>query len=347
MKRRVLATLCVGVALVGCASPSAVPNAATGRPSGPAATASSAPALPLMTPEATIAAEPVGWLVSDGKSIWVLSTLGQVIRIDPATNRVIQAIWADRDFHGGGFAVTTAGAWVGDFDQDLEFRVDLTSGKVVASIGVGPNPDGLGGDAAGVWVANHRGGSVARIDPATNTVVATVAAGLPGPGGPHEIGIGLGSVWVSAGLSGTVVRIDPRTNKIQATIDIAPGANPCGGFAMDEQAVWMPSCGDDKKLTRIDPKTNQDIATIDLGGYGMNPVLIAGAPWLVVTDTDPATGPSRIVRINPATNQIDREFSLGDMFKNSNTGLVLAFGSVWVGDWDNNQVLRLPLSAFN
>ena len=33
-------------------------------------------------------------------------------------------------------------------------------------------------------------------------------------------------------------------------------------------------------------------------------------------------------------------------FKTSYTGLVLAFGSVWVGDWDNNQVLRLPLSAF-
>lgn len=41
---------------------------------------------------------------------------------------------------------------------------------------------------------------------------------------------------------------------------------------------------------------------------------------------------------------IDRTRSLGDTFAGGN--LVLAAGSVWVVDYPNNQVLRLPLSPF-
>lgn len=231
-----------------------------------------------------IAVDKAGWLVSEGDLIWILTGDGKVVSIDPATNAVTATIVVDPSIQDGGFAVTAAGAWVADFDLNLVFRVDLASGTVVARIADGPNPGGVGGDGSAIWIANHRGGSVSRSDPATNSVVATVKVGAPGPGGPHAIGLGLGSIWVSAGNAGAVVRIDPTTNAIQATIQVAASASACGGFAIGEGAVWMPSCGDAKTLTRIDPNTNTTVATIDLGGFGEDPVLVDGAPWLVVND---------------------------------------------------------------
>jgi virginiamycin B lyase len=285
-------------------------------------------------------------LVADGGSIWVLTGGGQVLRIDQSTNRVAATFDVDPAPNDGAFplAVTPDGIWVSEFDENVVLRVDPKSGSVVAKIESGPNPAGLGGDHAAIWATNHRGGSVSHIDPATNKVVASVSVGDPGPGGPHEIGLGLGSVWVSAGKAGTVVRIDPRSNRIQAAINVPSGASACSGFAIDDTAVWVPSCGDAKLMTRIDPKSNTASAAIELGGYGADPALIDGAPWLVVSDADTSSSPGRLVRIDPSTNKLDRAVSLGDAFAGGN--VVVTADSLWVGDLGENRVLRIPLSAF-
>jgi len=44
-----------------------------------------------------------------------------------------------------------------------------------------------------VWVADHHLGTVSRIDPASNTIVATIKVGLAGDSGPLELAAG-GSV---------------------------------------------------------------------------------------------------------------------------------------------------------
>ena len=139
-------------------------------------------------------------------------------------------------------------------------------------------------------------------------------------------------------LGGAVVRIDPTTNKVQATIKIPANASACGGFAISDQAVWMDSCADQTFVVRIDPSTNQVVATVDLGGLGGPPILIDGAPWVLVEKTDSGSDPARLVRINPATNLIDQVFSLGATFRSDR--LLLAFGSVWTTDWLHDQVLR-------
>jgi len=158
-----------------------------------------------------------------------------------------------------------------------------------------------------------------------------------------RFGLGLGSVWVGVPNTSSVYRIDPLTNKVEATIEIPAGASPCSGFAFSEQAVWTPSCFDTTTLVRIDPLTNKVVATVDLGGYGGDPILVDGFPWLAVAST--SGGPARLVRIDPATNTIDRVVSLGDAFMGEN--LMVAAGSVWVTDLPNDQVIRLPMAAFN
>ena len=82
-----------------------------------------------------------------------------------------------------------------------------------------------------LWVANTVSRTVARIDPATDRVVATV----PSAGAPTDLAAGEGAVWVLNGLDGTVVAIDPRSNEASDPIEVPPVppasrsvAGPCG-----------------------------------------------------------------------------------------------------------------------
>src|SRR4051812_42413274 len=87
------------------------------------------------------------------------------------------------------------------------------AGNDVASdtiaIRVGREPRAVAVDENSVWVANRADGSVLRIDPGTNKVLASIPAGRE----PYGIAVGAGSVWVANRGDGTVVRIDPGTNK--------------------------------------------------------------------------------------------------------------------------------------
>jgi len=81
-----------------------------------------------------------------------------------------------------------------------------------------------------VWIGNKPTHTVTRLDPKTNTVVATVAVGkLPCSG----LAGGFGSVWVPNCGDKTLSRIDLATNKVVATIPLGP-ANTEGAIAASE-----------------------------------------------------------------------------------------------------------------
>jgi virginiamycin B lyase len=77
-----------------------------------------------------------------------------------------------------------------------------------------------------------RRGIVSRIDPATDSIVATIPVGLD----PFGIAVREGDVWVANRTSFTVSRIDPRTNGVVATIQIG---NRPQGIAAGNGAVWV------------------------------------------------------------------------------------------------------------
>jgi DNA-binding beta-propeller fold protein YncE len=62
-----------------------------------------------------------------------------------------------------------------------------------------------------VWVLCQGDGSLARIDPSTNQVAASIGVGVPGEGG--DLSVGENYVWVAAeGVP--LSQIDPRTNQL-------------------------------------------------------------------------------------------------------------------------------------
>jgi hypothetical protein len=79
---------------------------------------------------------------------------------------------------------------------------------------------------------NQGDGSVSHVDPATNTVKATIPAFDSIQGG--DIAVGGGSVWLRGGPD-LLARIDPVTDTVATIYGPLAGS---GSVAADDDAVW-------------------------------------------------------------------------------------------------------------
>jgi virginiamycin B lyase len=162
-------------------------------------------------------------------AVWLVagSAADQLLGIDPNTLEVAAryAISPGGDGVRAGFG----GVWVTRPGADEVLRLDGTSGQSV-SIHVPGGPTFLALGAGAVWVLG-RLGSVTRVDPATNSVVATIRLGSSGEGG---IAVGGGRVWIRGG-SDLLTAIDAATNEVVARYGPASGT---GTVAADGDAVW-------------------------------------------------------------------------------------------------------------
>ncbi|MBI3745198.1 MAG: YncE family protein [Chloroflexi bacterium] len=296
-----------------------------------------------VTPRAVIPAQGPIAIVSVDSAIWILRA-GELDRIDTATNLVTGSVTLGgaADLYND-LAANDAGLWATDWDTALLYRVDPTTLKVVARIPAGLAPKGILASSAGVWVADTHDGKVLRIDPATNTVVARIVVGPTGSSGPNWLASGLGSIWVDVPNNATVVRISPASDAIQASIQIPPSVVPCGGFQFESTVVWVITCGGASGMAGIDPTTNTVVGSRNLGPFEGSPTLINGGQWFSMDTGDAKSG--QLVRIDPATNTVDRALVPAESFGGGG-GMVVDAGSVWVIDGYNNAVLRLPLAAF-
>lgn len=340
----VIVALVVGL-LGGGAGVGPAPSATPDRTPTPATSPSAPVAVPVpVTPTAAVAVtSPVG-LATDGNVVWALTGSGRIVPIDPATNVAAPGVQlgTTTDLFQD-IAVDTNGVWATDSSARMLYRVDPATLKVVARIPAGEVPKGVLATGSAVWVADSHGGTVLRIDPSTNTVVATTTIGPARASGPNWLAGGLGSIWVGVPNDSTVVRIDQVTSAIQARIAVPGAGSPCGGFAITDTAVWIPSCDVGTTMARIDPATNTVVGTVELGGHGYSPVIIGGAPWVALDMSPIVLGP--IARVAPDTNAVDIELSPGPDFGGGGD-IVVAAGSAWVIDDGNDRVLRLPLAAF-
>ena len=157
-------------------------------------------------------------------------------------------------------------------------------------------PQSLATDGTVLWLLTETG-SVARIDPATNTVGAGVQTG--GTTDLYNgISVDANGVWVTDWDTTTLFRIDPTTSKVAATIPV--GLAPKGVLATGS-AVWVADTHDGK-VFRIDPATNKIVATITVGPTGNSgPNWLGsgfGSIWVSVPNA------AAIVRIDPITNTV-------------------------------------------
>ena len=277
-------------------------------------------------------------LVATGDAVW---TARGPFRIAEKNNAVTGPFAHSRLQNVG---VGFGSIWVSDFYTDTVRRLDEQTGALQKVIHVPPNsgPEGIAIANGSVWVANHYAGTVIRIDPAKNHVVGTpIRVTYTGRGGAQEMTAGLGSLWVGVGNKQAVVRIDPRANRVTATIKLPRSVVPCGGIAVSAAAVWVTGCIELKTVARIDPRTNRVASILDVDGVANQPATDGNSVWLVASGNpyDSPTLTGYLLRLG-ANDTVATRIKLGRGFITG--GATVAFGAIWVADFDHRRVLRIP-----
>ena len=273
-----------------------------------------------------------------------------------------------------------------------------------------------------VFVANHRGGTVQRVDPQTNRVTGTVEVGgqlqleeSTGVGGLTEIDEATTDLWTCSNADGNLRQVDPRSMRVTATLDAK-----CDGGSRTRvgDAVWAVPGPDTVRVVVVDTMTAKVRRRIAVpaasraGGLGPallvhGRVLIGAArtpvftpagqlvttlpvstPWLMVTggklyslpsngklnELDPTTltvrrtlqlpehgdadpqlvaAPDGTLYYRPTSNQVYRVDPVRGTvvpfatlpYAEAVTVMAVAFGSLWVTNFDNDTVFRFPLST--
>src|SRR6266567_2713289 len=164
-------------------------------------------------------------------------------------------------------------------------------------------------------------GSVWRIDPASNKVVAKISLGESLAG---FIGVAATdtAVWVSSGeqqdgqRGGILMRIDPRRNRVTARV---PLPTVPSDVAATRDSVWIAMTNG--QVLEIDAARGHPIGAVDTGGplgFTQTIALGAGSVWLA----DPLAG--LVLRVDPTNLRVVARIATGAI-----TALAFGSGGVW------------------
>jgi streptogramin lyase len=169
------------------------------------------------------------------------------------------------------------------------------AGRIVASIAL-PGPAGAlaVGDGA-VWVSDDRDGTLLRVDPGSERVVATVALGSPEHDTVTGIAVLPGSVWLAIYGERALVRVDTGTNRVAGRIPL--GVTP-SSLTLDGTTAWVASSQGDRVL-RVDLAAQRVAATVSTP----SPASVAAGGGIVWVGS---RSDGVVSRIDPATNRIAR-----------------------------------------
>jgi streptogramin lyase len=281
----------------------------------------------------------------------------------------------DFTFELGGapdWMVLTADAvWISNDKLSAVQRIDSKTNQVVAKIEFPAPPcSGLADGFGSVWVplaGTPR--ALARVDPATNRVNATLPFGTADDEG--GITASEDSIWIVSDKQGTLVRIDPATNTIRQKISLAPGSfnpmysdgiiwvtgNESGVLTAVDAAsgkilavipvgphprfltagagsIWTLNQGDGS-VTRVDAKLRRVTATIDAHspGHGGEICFGAGSVWTTVSKVP-------LTRIEAESGRV-----IGQWIGAGGDSVRFGHGSIWLTDIRNGHLWRIPLKV--
>jgi YVTN family beta-propeller protein len=137
--------------------------------------------------------------------LWLSGTsrsgVGQAVRVDPATSRVVDRFPTTGD---GALGVGGGSVWQAGIISQTIYRYDPSSKRLLAQIPVGVVAKHLSADAHSLWVSGDSG-RVTRIDMTTNRVTGTFQVDGRAP----AVAIGHGSVWIVDTTHAALLRVQP------------------------------------------------------------------------------------------------------------------------------------------
>jgi virginiamycin B lyase len=185
------------------------------------------------------------FLAVDGSSVWATNK-GRVERWSTKGKRAEVAM----AHPCGAMAVAFGSLWVADCQERTLNRIDLKTARKIAVIATGISGRGelnVVAGAGSVWVGSDDKGAIARVDPASNSV----AASIPVDPNTTYLAFGFGSLWAVSGPQQSLQKIDPQTNMVVKRTVL--GREP-GFLVAGEGAVWVQEQADGT-LAKVDPET--------------------------------------------------------------------------------------------
>jgi len=167
--------------------------------------------------------------------------------------------------HGIAVSHATGRGYTDDGKAGTAVSFDLSTLKPLKTINAQPDADGIVFDPASghAFVINGDSGSVTVIDPKTDSVVATIAAG-----GGLEFGVadGKGELFVNGAEKQEIVRIDTASNKMTANWPI-PNCKSPHGLAIDPTLHRLFSTCVNGTMAVMDTDTGKKITALPIGDY--------------------------------------------------------------------------------
>ncbi len=215
---------------------------------------------------------PCSGLADGFGSVWTPSCGDHaVLRIDPATGKVIAKIPADPANSEGGITAGAGSIWIVTKPATL-VRIDPATNAVIGKYDLPHGSENPLFSDGSIWISSFEQGSLLKVDPATGKVVATISVGPK----PRFLTAGAGSIWTLNQGDGSISRVDEKSGRLLATI--ACGIQGGGGeITFGESHVWATMF--DFPLTEIDPATNGVVT--QWGGPGGDGIRFGfGSVWL-------------------------------------------------------------------
>ncbi len=271
------------------------------------------------------------WMVITRDSVWLANRpQKKVRRIDPATDTITAEVEFPKSPCSG---INTAfgSIWVPLCDPAAPAlaRIDVATNKIAAILPFGPidTEGGITVSANAVWMVIDTKGTLARIDPATNTIVARIM--LPPTARNPLFADDL--IWVTDVANNVVIIVDPASNTIVGRVPVGPKPR---FMTSSKDALWTLNQGDGS-LSRIDTQDRKLFATVAAGipGTGGEIHYGAGFIWTTVFDVP-------LTKIDVATNRVVRQWvgAGGDSVR-------FGFDSIWLTSARAGQLWRIPLEA--
>jgi virginiamycin B lyase len=207
--------------------------------------------------------------------------------------------------------------WISNNPKANISQLDPKTNQVGAVITVPAKPcSGLAIAFGSIWVPICSDGSVQRVDPKSQKIIASIPSGVANTEG--GITDGAGSIWMPSDAAGVLSRIDPATNKVVSKITI-----PAGSFtaAFEAGSVWITSTKGNL-LTRVDAKREKVLAQIPVGPAPRFLATGLGAVWTL------NQGDGTVSRIDPATNKVTATIEVG--VPGPGGDIAVGEGAVWV-----------------
>jgi virginiamycin B lyase len=268
------------------------------------------------------------WVLVTEDAVWVASTKPYaVLRIDSATNKIVTSVRIPGEACSG-LASGFGSIWAPICGkQPVLVRIDAAKDAISAILPIAPaGPEGgIAASDDSIWLATDTNGTLLRIDPSTNKVRQKISI----PPGSYNPIFSHGFVWITGIEKNVLTAVDANSGKVLESIPVGPKPRFLTAGA---GSIWTLNQGDGT-VSRVDEKSRKVTAAIQVGipgtggdiGYGADSV------WPTVFEVP-------LSRIDAKTNRVVKQW-----IGNGGDSLRFGFDSLWITDYKEGLLLRIPI----